>query len=150
MNRLHHSLLGFALAMVPVPGFAQQSSIVGAWEPTAYVLESGTSHAVDGRIFFTDIDWTVLFFVSDGDGLKRGSAEGGTYTTDGDELVFAHRFHLSVGEEMEGMPASALRMEMRPVGEATLEASTFNVEGDGMTLFFPSGNRMEFRRASSF
>jgi len=142
--------LGLALVAHPVPGVAQQSSIVGAWEPTAYVLASGMSHTIDGRIFFTDIDWTVLFFVTDGDDVKRGSAEGGTYTTDGDELVFTHRFHLSVGEEMEGLPASALRMELRPVGEGTLEASTYRVEGDGMTLFFPSGNRMEFRRASSF
>jgi hypothetical protein len=123
---------------------------VGAWAPQVYVLADGTRHQVDGRIFFTDLDWTVLFFVTEDGAPRRGSAEGGTYVASGEDLVFTHRYHLSVGEAMEGLPESPLRMDLRPPGEGAEEPSTFTIEGDRMTLFFPSGNRMEFARASAF
>jgi hypothetical protein len=142
--------LGVALVLLPTPAPAQDASLVGAWQPHAYVLESGTRHAVDGLIFFTETDWSVLFFVTVDGQPRRGSAEGGTYETDGDELIFTHRFHLSVGDEMEGLPASALRMDLQSPGEGNLEESTYRVDADTMTLFFPSGNRMEFTRSSSF
>lgn len=130
--------------------WAQERKLVGAWAPEAYVLADGTHHQVEGRIFFTDVDWTVLFFVTEDGAPRRGSAEGGTYVAAGPDLVFTHLYHLSVGEAMEGLPESPLRMDLRPPGEGAEEPSTFTIEGNRMTLFFPSGNRMEFSRASGF
>ena len=100
-----------------------------------------------GRIFFAERDWQVLFFVIDEGGeVRRGSAEGGTYTLDGDQLVFSHLFNLSVGDEMVGLPAAELRMISRSPEGAPLEPTDIRIDGDLLTLFFPSGNRMTFRR----
>jgi hypothetical protein len=123
----------------------------GAWEAEKYLLKVGVEHPVKGRIFFTDTEWTVLFFVMGGDGApKRGSAEGGNYTLSGDRLVFAHRFHLSFGEAMPGLAESPMRISVRGESEAPNEPCTVEQLGELLTIYFPSGNRMQFRRSSSF
>ena len=119
----------------------------GAWQAWEYHLASGESHRVRGRIFFTSDEWQVLFFVMDGDEPRRGSGEGGRYTLDGDELTFEHLFHLSAGEEMEGLAASPLTLTARD-GEGPLEPTRVEVRGDGLALHFPSGNTMTFGRSS--
>lgn len=144
------AVLSVAVSIPSGTAQAQAPGLIGAWTPQAYVLADGTRHTVDGRIFFTDVDWTVLFFVTDDREPRRGSAEGGTYTASGRDLVFTHLYHLSVGEAMEGLPESPLRLDLRPPGQGTEEPSTFDIAGDRLTLFFPSGNRMEFLRASAF
>ncbi len=121
--------------------------IRGAWAPEVYVLADGTRHTVHGRIFFTDSEWQVLFFVMEGDDPRRGSGEGGTYTLDGDHLVFTHLFNLSAGEAMAGLPESPLRMEVRQGGGAA-EPTRIEIDGDRLILHFPSGNSMAFRRSS--
>ncbi|HEY7700560.1 MAG TPA: hypothetical protein VIE88_19180, partial [Vicinamibacteria bacterium] len=74
------------------------SPIEGAWHPEIYTLNDGTVREVTGLIFFTDRDWTVLFFTKDGQGgLESGSGEGGTYTLEGDRLVFTHLYLLTGG-----------------------------------------------------
>ena len=111
-------------------------------------LENGTEHQLSGHIFFDAHEWTVLFFVHNTDGPKRGSAEGGTYTLEGDGLVFTHFYNLSVGSEMEGLAEAALQMTSRPRGTGTEEPSTIDITGDVLTIYFPSGNSMIFRRLS--
>jgi len=141
---------GIGLGLAPLGAAGQDASLIGAWAPETYVLESGTRHDVAGRIFFTDTDWTVLFFVTENGEARRGSAEGGTYTTTDDRLVLTHLYNLSVGEAMEGIAESPLQMTLRSAEDGTTEATTYAVDGDRLTLYFPSGNRMEFIRASSF
>ena len=120
--------------------------LAGAWEAVEYELAAGTSYEVRGRIFFSETDWTVLFFVVDGDGeARRGSAEGGTYSLDGSDLVFTHLYNLSQGAELEGLPAADLQMTAR-VGEGPTEPSTISIEGDRLEIYFPSGNSMRFDR----
>lgn len=126
---------------------AVQESIAGAWEAQSYLLSTGEEHALAGKIFFTATDWQVVFFVLDADGsVKRGSAEGGTYATEGDSLTFMHRFNLSVGDSLPGLPADDLRMVVHE--SMTAEAAHFGVDHDTLTLFFPSGNEMRFQRSS--
>ena len=120
-------------------------ALEGAWSANRYHLASGATHEVRGRIFFTDRDWQVLFFVVDESGaVQRGSGEGGTYTLDGAGLVFTHLFNLSVGEEMPGLPAAPLRMTARSPDGAPTEPTRIDVDGNRLTLHFPSGNRMTF------
>ncbi len=138
-------------AAVPVGASASvgvgQESIVGAWEAQSYMLSTGEDHALAGKIFFTSTDWQVVFFVLDTDANpRRGSAEGGTYATEGDSLTFMHRFNLSIGEALPGLPADDLRMVVHDT--MTAEAAHFAVDHDTLTLFFPSGNEMRFRRTS--
>jgi len=122
-------------------------AIVGAWEAQSYLLSTGEAHAIAGKIFFTASDWQVVFFVLDADGApRRGSAEGGAYETEGESLTFMHRFNLSIGEALPGLPADELRMVVHET--MTMEAARFAIDHDTLTLFFPSGNEMRFRRTS--
>ncbi len=89
----------------------------------------------------------MLFFVVDEAGeVRRGSGEGGSYALRDGRLVFTHLFNLSVGEEMRGLPAADLRMVARAPEGAPLEPTDLGIQGDVLTLRFPSGNRMTFRR----
>jgi len=125
--------------------------IRGAWNPESYVLKYGTEYAVSGLIFFTETDWTVLFFVEDDEGnVRRGSAEGGTYTLDRERLTFTHYYNLSAGEALGSLPASPLRMSVREAAEAATEPCEVEVSEASLTIRFPSGNRMVFARSSRF
>ncbi len=107
-----------------------------------YTLQDGTVQEVTGLIFFTDRDWTVLFFTLDGrGGLTRGAGEGGTYTLEGNRLVFTHLYHLSSG-------STPLKMFVKSPGEAEVEPCRIELEGEVLTIHFPSGNRMKFRKSS--
>ena len=128
-----------------------QPTIQGAWQPQQYFLKNGSRHAVDGLIFFTEKDWTVLFFVLGENGNpERGSGEGGTYTLHGNRLVFTHRYNLSGGGEVGSLAASPLSMEIRKSAEAPREECTVELSDERLTIFFPSGNSMVFQRSSYF
>lgn len=124
--------------------------IQGAWKPETYRLKSGPVHEVTGLISFTEKDWSVLFFIVTDEGPRRGSGEGGTYTLDGDKLTFRHLYNLSGGHAVDGFEASELSMRVRPADaeDAPAEPCTITIEDDLLTIFFPSGNQMTFRRSS--
>ena len=125
--------------------------IRGAWHAHEYILQQGHQHDVERLIFFTESDWTVLFFVTGEDGEpRRGSAEGGTYTLEGDRLVFTHGYNLSFGESVAGLAAAPLTMRIAGDTEAAQEPCTAELEGDSLILRFPSGNSMTFVRSSRF
>ncbi len=148
------ALVGIVCALVAlgawaVPGSAQEQNIKGAWSAHTYQMKDGAEHRAEGRIFFTESDWQVLFFVVGEDGeVRRGSAEGGTYTLEGDALLFVHLYNLSKGEAIEGRPEAPLQMVYHDLEDAPREPSNAYVEGDRMTLLFPSGNRLLFTRSS--
>jgi hypothetical protein len=141
-------LFGVAVLLAPLPAAGQTASdIRGAWAAERYVMAGGAVHDVAGRIFFAERDWQVLFFVLDEAGrVRRGSGEGGGYTLNEDRLVFTHLFNLSAGSEMEGLPAQELQMIVRAETDAPEEPTTIDIDGNRLTLFFPSGNRLTFRR----
>ncbi len=142
-------VLGFLVFLwFALPASAQ---ITGAWNPESYVLNDGTEYKVSGLIFFTESDWTVLFFVEDEEGnVRRGSGEGGTYTLDGDLLTFTHFYNLSAGDALGSLAASPLRMSVREAAEAATEPCEVEVSETSLTIRFPSGNRMVFARSSGF
>lgn len=124
-----------------VPALAE-SPVEGAWHPEIYRLKDGTVQEVTGLIFFTERDWTVLFFVKDDrGGLERGSGEGGTYTLEGDRLVFTHLYHLSGG-------STPLKMSAKSPQDAEREPCRIELAEEILTIHFPSGNQMRFRRSS--
>ena len=143
------ALAAIALSVGVAPAFGQDQDVRGAWSAETYFLRDGAEHRVEGRIFFTESDWQVVFFVVDELGeIKRGSAEGGTYTLDGDALTFWHLHNFSTGEAMEGLEAAPLRMVYRDLENAPQEPSNVYVTGNQLTLAFPSGNRLLFTRSS--
>lgn len=126
---------------------AEADAVEGAWRAEEYVLASGPTHPLRGHIMFAGGDWNVLFFVLDADGVPvRMSAEGGTYTLHGEDLVFTHLYFAAKGAEVEGLPEALFEMRALDGGGAE-EAATVSVDGDHLTLFFPSENRMTFTRA---
>ena len=138
----------WTLLVFAVPASGQ---ILGAWNPESYILKDGTEYSVSGLIFFTEKDWTVLFFVKDEQGnVRRGSGEGGIYELEGDRLTFTHFYHLSAGEQLGPLPPSPLRMSVRDAAEAAREPCVVDVGETSMTIDFPSGNRMVFARSSGF
>jgi len=126
-------------------------TLQGAWKPEIYLLKNGSELQVDGQIFFTESDWTVLFFVLDGNNFpKKGSGEGGTYTLNDNKLVFKHNYHLSGGHSVGSLPASPLKMEINKTVDAATESCTIELSQNKLTIHFPSGNTMTFKRNSGF
>ena len=150
------TLIVLTVFLVPgaTPADAQSATgsleIRGAWKPETYRLKSGPVHEVTGLITFTEKDWSVLYFIVTEEGPQRGSGEGGTYTLDGDKLTFRHLYNLSGGHAVDGFEASELSMRVRPedAADAPAEPCTITIEEDLLTIFFPSGNQIIFRRSS--
>ena len=123
--------------------------LVGAWKTQTYTLKDGPTHNVEGMIFFTESDWSVLFFVVDDDGNpQRGSAESGTYELDGEALTFTHLYNAAGGAAVEGLAASEWRMRINERRQAPAEATRIDLSGERLTIHFPSGNHMTFTRSS--
>ncbi len=124
-------------------------NIQGAWKPETYLLKDRSQLQVDGLIFFTETDWTVLFFVLDeNDTPQRGSGEGGTYTLNKNQLIFTHNYHLSGGNSVGTLSASPLKMEIKNAAEAATENCTIEFNQNNLTIYFGSGNSMTFKRNS--
>ncbi len=118
-------------------------NIRGSWHTENYIIKDGPTHRVKGLLFFSEKDWSVLFFMMDEEMKPQfGSGEGGAYNLDGERLDFTHQYHLEAGHE------KPLRMEVRDVKEAFNEACRVELEGEQMTIHFPSGNQMKLRRSS--
>lgn len=140
---------GLLAAVLAGPALGQAPELRGSWQAQVYRLRDGTSHSVDGLIVFTQSDWLVVFLVKDGKGAaRRGSGEGGSYTLSGDRLLLRHRYNVSGGATLPGLPASPLRLVSRGAQSATEEPCRAEASGDTLTLHFPSGNSMAFRRSS--
>ncbi len=137
------------------PGHAQSAAagpdIRGGWNAELYSLKTGERHPVKGLIVFTATDWSVTFMVTpDGQPPQRAAAEGGTYTLDGTTLVLRHLYNFSTGSAVPGLPARPMRMTVQDRASAPLEQVTVTVDVERLTLSFPSGNTMTFRRSSRF
>ncbi|MGQ0735962.1 MAG: hypothetical protein ACT4QD_20190 [Acidobacteriota bacterium] len=125
--------------------------IRGGWRADTYTLKTGERHQVTGLIVFTATDWGVTFFVTpEGKAPVRASSEGGTYTLEGTSLALIHQYNFSTGSAVPGLPASPLRMTIQGEATGTVERITVSVNGDRLTLAFPSGNAMTFQRSSRF
>lgn len=125
--------------------------IRGGWNAELYTLKTGERHPLKGLIVFTATDWSVTFFVTaNGQRPQRASAEGGTYTREGTALVFRHLYNFSAGTALPGLPASPMRMDVHNPQTAPLEPVTLTVDVERLTIAFPTGNTMTFRRSSRF
>ena len=129
----------------------EQPDIRGTWHAETYVLKDGTTLVVKGHIFFAAREWTVLFFIVDeANQPASGSAEGGTYSQTGGEILLRHFYHMSSEKAVAGPGASPFRLQIHDATSAPSEACRVEVNGDRLTLRFPSGNAMLFRRGSGF
>ncbi len=145
--RVHFFILTFLFPIISCQTNSTENNLEGAWSTQMYTLKDGGQHVVKGHIFFTEKDWTVLFFVMDDkDKPQRGSAEGGTYMLIDDSLEFKHLYNLSASNAIGDLAQSPLRMEIRSASEASNEKCKIKIIQDQLTIFFPSGNSMTFIR----
>ena len=141
--------------MVSLAFSADDSDIRGAWRPELYQMKDGTRHEVTGLITFTEKDWSVLLFIMKKGEPERGSGEGGTYTLDVNKLVFRHLYYFAAGKAIPGVsgsvPPSDLPLTARKPDAPDIpsEACTLEVKDDLLTIDFPSGNLIRFRRSSA-
>lgn len=156
MTSSRHLFLALFLAASLTFGHVVQAAdsieIKGAWRPEEYRLREGIVNKVTGLIFFSEKDWSVLFFIVTDLGPQKASAEGGTYQLEGNRLVFKHLYNFSGGKEVAGVKDSEQTMVARnpSVSEIPSEACTIELKNDLLTIHFPSGNLMTFRRSSGF
>jgi hypothetical protein len=136
-----------ARAADPMPSPSVGNPLVGGWKADHYYLKDGSGYPLLGQILFTRNNWTVLFIVVKDGKPQRGSGEGGDYTVDGNKVVFVHHYVASTPAPaiagLKEQPARALEWE-----PSHAENSTFDVQGDRLTLFMPSGNRLTWTRSS--
>lgn len=150
--------LGFRLCLAAglcaiwaASALAGESPIRGTWRPENYLLKDGSRHPIEGLVVFTDTEWTFLVFVMDNGEPRRGEGEGGTYTLNGEELIFNHEFLLTAGQALGSLPDSPLRMQVRDTASASKTPSHVSFDGNQLTIRFgPSGNTMTFRRLTRF
>lgn len=129
---------------------AQANDVRGAWRADSYVLKSGEVHHVEGLMVFSESEWSVVYFVKDDDGQpQRGAGEGGPYSLDGDALVLTRDYLVIAGNEIKELAAIPLRFDIPATKEPVIESCLIELAGDRLTIEFPSGNRMGFRRSSA-
>lgn len=129
---------------------ASAPDLRGGWALETYLLKDGSRQTLAGRIVFTDREWLVLYFITGEQGPQQGSGEGGTYTLNGDKLVFTHHYNLSGSRKPEGSKPP-LTMELHDPARAPTEPCVVKLEGDRLVInFIPSGNSIVFRRTSRF
>lgn len=100
--------------------------------------------SVTGQIFFSDKNWQVLFFVLNENGDPvRASAEGGDYILEQDNLTFYHLYNYSGNDQNAPSMLRVFNQETKQE-----ESCTIKLVGENLTIYFPSGNSMIFKKIS--
>jgi len=121
--------------------------LIGGWQAEHYYLKDGSNYPLLGQILFTEKNWMVIYIVVKDGKPQRGSGEGGDYIVNGNNVTFVHHYIVSTpADAIAGLGAQQLRAFKWD--KELVEASTFEVKGDRMTLFMPSGNRLTWTRSS--
>jgi hypothetical protein len=122
-----------ALAAPQVSSEAADPRLFGVWATRSYVIE-GKDHAMDGLFIFTQRHFSAnAFFQVSGGKLDDLNANAGTYSTEGEKLIFMQQVqaHIRPGDPKE------------PIfyGKGVEEVATYKIEGDKLLIIFPSQNR---------
>jgi hypothetical protein len=138
----------FASILLTVSALLQEADLRGAWRAESYVLKDGSVHHVEGLMLFTEKEWAVVYFVKDQEGKpQRGAGEGGPYRLEGDRLVLTRDYLVIASNAIGTLPEIPLRFDVPGVKEPVSEECRLEHASDRITIEFPSGNRMGFRRS---
>jgi hypothetical protein len=128
---------------------SQVPGVRGAWKVESYTLKSGVTHHVEGMMMFSDSDWTVVYFVKTDDGEpRRGVGAGGPYLLVDDQLTLTRDYVVIGGKAIGELEEIPLRFTVPGANASTVEECRIEHDGERLTIVFPSGNRMGFRRSS--
>jgi len=146
---------GLTLIIIGIPLFcaADEPDLRGAWRVDKYILKNGEMLSPPGTIIFTEKEWLTVFIITDEDkNLQSGNTEGGTYSVNGNQLVFKFLYNIYAGQKevkVLGKPAG-INMKVMDAANASSEECTFKIEGEVLTIYFPSGNRFTYNRSSGY
>lgn len=123
----------FGLLLVAHVTEASDQSIIGVWNTHTYVVQ-GKEHELDGLIIFTERHFAGTGFSKfSGGEMDDSNANAGTYRVEGNKLLMQQQvqIHIRPGDEKE------------PIfyGKGVPEEATYEIEGDRLTIYFPSGNK---------
>ncbi len=125
-----------ALACVIVSGQAAEANdarLRGVWKTLVYVV-GGEEHPMNGLFIFTARHFAAnAFFRMSGGAQDDSNANAGTYRTEGDRIVFTQQVQIHVRPGDEEQPIV--------YGKDVVEEARYEIEGDRLTVFFPSGNK---------
>lgn len=144
--RVPYLLLGISL----LAAGAGANDLRGAWRADSYVLKSGERHHVEGLMIFSENEWNVVYFVKDEEGRpQRGAGEGGPYRLNGNELVLTRDYLVIASNQIKELREIPLRFDIPAFTDPVVEPCRVELGEDYITIEFPSGNKMGFRRSSS-
>jgi hypothetical protein len=122
----------------------------GGWQAESYTMASGKRYEIRGQILFVEKNWTVLFMTMDNGKVVRGSGEGGTYAVSGNHLTFTHRYWVMPPfDAIPGLKEQKSRVETLGNGPKYVEAATYEIRDNRLTLHMPSDNTLTFVRSSA-
>ena len=78
----------------------------------------------------------------------RGVGAGGPYSLDGNELTLTRDYVVIGGEALGELEEIPLRFTIPGANASAVEECRIERDGERLTIVFPSGNRMGFRRSS--
>jgi hypothetical protein len=119
---------------------AQSGSLVGAWKAVAYEI-AGVPHPMHGLFLFTAHFYSanVRYHLAGGP-VDDANGNAGPYQVRGNEIVFEQWVQVHVRPEDKKEPI--LSREGKP------EHSKFHLDGNRLSIIFPSGNRYLLKRAT--
>lgn len=123
-----------------------EGSLEGTWQMLSYALSTGAEYTLDGLMILTGNHFVTVHFITGPDGPRRGSGEGGPYEAGSKTLVFRHRYFLSLGEAIAGVPSSPNTLKVEKAGDEPREECTYRISDATLQVYFPSGNIIKFRR----
>jgi hypothetical protein len=121
--------------------------LIGGWRAEHYYLKDGSDYPLLGQILFTEKNFQVIYIVVQDGKPQRGSGEGGDYTVEANNVTFIHHY-IAAPEAPAIKGLKAQTKEAKKWEQDLVEHSTFDVKGDELTLFMPSGNRLTWTRIS--
>jgi hypothetical protein len=129
--------LALCVAASPV---AQDRVLVGSWKAVTYEI-NGVAYPMRGLFIFTKNYYSANIRFKMGNGpVDNANGNAGPYTRDGSRIVFMQWVQIHVRPDDKNEPVVSR--------EGPDEAADYRVEGDRLTLIFPSGNRYILERVA--
>ena len=127
-------------------GNAPDSILSGFWIPKKYLMSNGESKDVYGHISFGKNQWSVVFFILDEEGNPTsGSAEGGEFMLEDDNLTFWHYYNFA---DISKGTSGNLNKTIYKEDQRQKELCRIEIDEDILVIYFPSGNAMIFSKSA--
>jgi hypothetical protein len=138
---VHRLALVLSVALFGVsPAAPQDHALQGPWKAVTYMID-GVAHPMQGLFIFSKSYYSAnVRFKLGADSLDDANGNAGPYEQEGTRIVFKQwvQIHVRPGDRDHPILSRA----------GPDEVADFQLEGDHLTLIFPSKNRYILQRAA--